>query len=121
MRILFIDDEPIRARKLMKAGHDVYVTHHPDAVELYLATKTFDLVCCDHDMPIVDGMVIVNDFLIERGVPVVVHSTNSAAAARMVAKLEEYAVPVLRHDITTQGYEDAVVEFVNDSYIMKGN
>lgn len=119
MRILFVDDEPIRARNLMKAGHDVYVTHHPDAVELYLATKTFDLVCLDHDMPIRDGMFMVEEFFKQRNIPVVVHSTNGAAAARMVATLEEYAVPTLRHDITTHGYEDAVVEFANDSYVFK--
>lgn len=108
MTILFIDDEPIRALPLIRRGHTVYLCEHPKYVMTYLAECQIDLVCLDHDMNFVNGEDMAKSFLIERGIPVFIHSTNVPAAARVERLLEEYAVPVKRHEIVTPGWIEAV-------------
>jgi len=112
-RILFIDDMPLRANGLFKAGHEVFLAHGPEMVKIYLDQLTLDLVCLDHDMPLGDGMQIAHTFLIERNIPVMVHSANTSAAARLGALLTEYGVPNMVYSILHDDFEKVVDNFLS--------
>lgn len=98
MRILFIDDEPLRAKPLLEAGFDVFITDSVQAIELYLANNKwspFDLVCLDHDFEgrDYDGNDVAREQLAEHSIPVVVHSCNPYGVEDIEATLKEYSIP----------------------------
>jgi len=91
VRVLFIDDEPVRA-KMIPNEHDVYIAHGGEQVGYYLHEKRYDLVCCDHDMPMMDGLAVCSNFLVQLNLPVIVHSQNIVCGPRMVQLLQDYSV-----------------------------
>ena len=118
-KILFIDDEPIRAMGLIRRGHDVFLACGFEQINAYLGERFrpgdgFDLVCLDHDMPSYDGMQVTLEFLIERGYPVVVHSANETGARDMITLLEEYHVPCVRIGITVPNFSGHVTEYADN-------
>jgi CheY-like chemotaxis protein len=97
MRILFIDDEPIRAKPFLDAGYDVFITDDVEAIELYLEQHQripFDLVCLDHDFENrqYTGASVAREQLAHQSIPVVVHSCNPAGAESIMANFGEYGV-----------------------------
>lgn len=115
MRILFIDDEPIRLQLVPKQHRsDIYVAHGMDQISYYLTHSglDFDLICCDHDMPALDGTQVCNMFLLDRSIPVVVHSANTAGAPqRMLSILEDACTPAILLPITAPHWWRKVGEF----------
>jgi CheY-like chemotaxis protein len=115
MRILFIDDEPIRIRGLQAAGHQVFLAHGFDQIDAMLHGTVkrgdrFDLICCDHDMPLMDGRQVVDQFLKERGIPVVVHSLNIPMAQEMTTTLLTWHVPAVQLPCTDSQFVQRVTE-----------
>ena len=104
MRLLCIDDEPIRFNKLASAA-DCFVTDRPEVVEFYLNAYDFDAVLLDHDMPLWTGVEVARLHLIERGIPVIVHSANNVGADNIMLLLEEYAVPCYRLNVLETNWE----------------
>ena len=92
MKILFIDDEFSRAVPLLRAGFDVYITCDIEVVRAYLEHCKFNLICLDHDMPKHTGYEIAQLCIIERNIPVIIHSMNHAGAKRISQLLAENAV-----------------------------
>ena len=105
MRILVIDDMPHRVKLLWNAGLskeiEIQIAHGFDQIKFYLENYKYDLVLLDHDMPLMSGPKVVEEFLMERCIPVIVISNNEPGAKKMVNMLEEYAVPV-RYDPITE-------------------
>ena len=112
-RILCIDDEPCRYDRFypmaLHRGLDVVISHDPTLLQLYFAHplpgSELVGVCLDHDMPLADGHALARSFLIERGVPVAVVSTNEAGRNRIARLLEEYDTPCSIIPATVQGWE----------------
>lgn len=103
MRILWIDDEPIRYNKLSEAlkGKDIEVifAHGAEQIQYYMDRRDvgdmdFNLVLLDHDMPLMNGQEVCKEFLAERGMDVVIVSTNVDGTKDMIAILTESAVRV---------------------------
>lgn len=111
MRILFIDDEPERARPFLDAGYDVFITDNVEVIELYLSTLKFDLICLDHDLGKrrYTGADIAKNQLAEHNVPVVIHSCNPSGVETIRRILEEYNVP----NITIPCYDGWFDEVLN--------
>lgn len=92
MRILVIDDEPVRAQFLLFGGHthDVKVACGRSQVGFHLEMWrrwSPELICLDHDMPGFNGMEVVAAFpeiaaTIEQA-PIWVWSMNFEAAPRL--------------------------------------
>jgi len=104
MKFLCIDDEPIRFDKLAKTA-DCFVTDRPEVVEFYLKAYDFDAVLLDHDMPLWTGVEVARLHLIERGIPVIVHSANDVGANNIMLLLREYAVPCYRLSVLETNWE----------------
>ena len=111
LRLLCIDDEPIRFVKLAKT-EDRYVTDRPEVVEFYLKAYDFDAVLLDHDMPLWTGLDVARLHLIERGIPVIVHSANDVGARNIMLLLEEYAVPCFRWNVLENNWAGGIVRIV---------
>lgn len=92
-RILAIEDQPIRLGPLMERGWDIFVAWHPELVDIYLDNYDFGAVLLDHDMPVKDGLWFARWHLLERNIPVLVHSANDIGAGQICALLAEYEVP----------------------------
>ena len=113
MRILFIDDEPIRALPLINDGHEVFIAHGQEQIEVML-TQKYDLICLDHDMPLMNGMDVVNNLF--PNFPnrrTVVHSTNAPASGRMVNALKELGVEATYIPYPTKDWKQKVMDWVN--------
>lgn len=97
MRMLFIDDQPVRAWDVVPVEHrpSVYVAHGFDQIQYYLyqSGMVWDVICCDHDMPLLSGPVVCREFLCEGDVPVIIHSANVEGSKVMASALSEYYVP----------------------------
>ena len=120
-RILFIDDEPIRAWPLAQKGHHVRVAHGFEQVHFYLQQCPGyrpDVICLDHDMPMMNGYHVAQSFLIARSIPVMIHSTNEAGAKDIERLLQEYAVPCERapiHEASPENWIKWLEHFVAES------
>jgi DNA-binding NarL/FixJ family response regulator len=116
MNILLIDDEPVRMKDRIPACYfpSLYVAHGTDQVSWYLKDSgiKFDIVLLDHDMPLCNGLDIATYFLIERNIPVVVHSMNSYGAEKIVNQLNDYAVPNKRIRLDDPNFWDWVEQFI---------
>jgi CheY-like chemotaxis protein len=113
MKILFIDDEPIRALTLIKDGHQVFIAHGQDQIEIML-TQKYDLICLDHDMPLMNGMDVVTKILPNfPNCRTVVHSTNAPAATGMVTALKELGVEATYIPYPTKDWKEKVIGWVN--------
>lgn len=113
MNILFIDDEPIRALTLINDGHNVYVAHGREQLEVLLNQK-YDLICIDHDMPLMNGLDVVKElfphFPYRR---TVVHSTNASAAGKMVQSMKELGMEVTSIPYPTKDWKEKIIGWVN--------
>lgn len=117
MKILFIDDEPIRLQSIPKSyRNDCHVAHGMDQIAYYLVHSEikFDLICCDHDMPLLDGIMVCKLFLYERNTPVVIHSMNDSRRKEMAVILEEGIVPHKIIPITQSHWWMKVCAFYTD-------
>lgn len=106
MRILWIDDEPGRWSILQKAllsrtyfhkqiaVEDVTFAHGYEQIKHYLNFMEWDYILLDGDMPLMSGPDVVDIFLCERNIPVIIVSMNTDKAKQMAGLLEEYQVPV---------------------------
>lgn len=106
MKILMIDDEPSRW-KLIEGNNSSrtitpYSAHGFEQIQFYLSRTDikFDLILLDHDMPLMNGVDVCLNFLIDRSIPVIIISNNQPAAEKMMALLNEYEVPVYYRPIT---------------------
>jgi len=124
MKILFIDDEPIRAWPLVESRrHDVRIAHGFDQVHFYLERYPGyrpDIVCLDFDMPMMDGYQVAASYLISRAIPVVVHSINANGADQLMRLLQEHSVPCRKlpiHEASPAAWIDAVEEFAASSFL----
>lgn len=111
MKLLCIDDEPIRFSKLAKLA-DCYVTDQPAVVAFYLNAYSFDAVLLDHDMPLWTGLDVANAHLIERGTPVIVHSANDVGANNIMLLLQDWAVPCFRWNILEDNWESSILDII---------
>jgi CheY-like chemotaxis protein len=98
-KILVIDDSPIRARPLVKAGHDVKLACGYDQCKFWLDTSgvLFDLIIMDHDMPGFDGTQLLNafgDFIKTQECPVWVWSHNTPKAKAMADTIFKLGIRV---------------------------
>jgi len=101
--VLWIDDEPYRYRKVREIIEEsslgVKITlvfaHGREQVEHYLegCSTEGDLVILDHDMPLFNGMKVVEEFLVFKNIPVLLCSNNWAAREEQKKKLREFGVP----------------------------
>jgi len=112
-----IDDECTRARGLISRGHQVFLAHGFYQVSVLLEGThaqgdRYDIILCDHDMPKGDGYEVCKNYLIERGIPVVIHSLNPWGAERMANLLEEYAVPHVILPCTEARWEERIEEII---------
>lgn len=104
MKILFIDDEPIRAKRLASLDNvEVIVAHGPEQVAFYLQhlprKQRPNIICLDHDMPQMDGFAIAGQFLTGLSIPVIVHSANNVGADKIMELLEMHEVPCIRLNV----------------------
>jgi DNA-binding NtrC family response regulator len=86
MRILIIDDDPVRAKPVMAAGHDVRIAHGFKQVKFWLQNPHWhpDMICLDNDMPLMSGLDVVQQFGDDMvPLPVRVWSRNNVAAPRI--------------------------------------
>jgi len=91
--VLFIDDEPIRAQVLFDQGHEILLASTPELARMYLKNRSdIDVICLDHDMGEVSGYDIAEAYIIEKSIPVVIHSLNPDGADRIHHLLREYDV-----------------------------
>jgi|14BtaG_2_1085337.scaffolds.fasta_scaffold01378_10 CheY-like chemotaxis protein len=119
MRLLCIDDEPIRFAKLASFA-DCFVTDRPEVVSFYLKAYDFDAVLLDHDMPLWTGVEVARNHLIWRGIPVVVHSANEDGAKAIMRLLEEYAVPCYRLNVLSVNWETRLSSVVHKLVSIRG-
>lgn len=119
MKLLCIDDEPIRFEKLI-GFCDCFVTDRPEVVSFYLNSYDFDAVLLDHDMPLWTGVEVARLHLIERGIPVVVHSANEAGAENIMRLLEEYAVPCYRLNVLSASWETRLSNVIHKLVSIRG-
>lgn len=111
MRLLCIDDEPIRFNRLALTD-DCFVTDRPEVVEFYLKAYKFDAVLLDHDMPLWTGVEAARLHLIERMIPVIVHSANDIGANNIMLLLQEYAVPCFRWNVLEMDWDNHISKIV---------
>lgn len=96
MRVLIIDDDPIRAIPVMAAGHDVKIAHGYDQVSFYLKHCKLwqpEIICLDNDMPMMTGLDVAREFaedLFYR--PVRIWSRNNVAAPQIKGLLLDKAM-----------------------------
>lgn len=115
MRVLIIDDDPVRAIPVLKAGHDVKIAHGFDQIDFWLKCKHWypEIICLDHDMPQMPGLEVVGHFVDELWWRTVrIWSCNHIAAPIMkdhlldAAKAEEmegiFDVHILSFDSKTE-------------------
>lgn len=98
MKILFVDDEPIRAKNYTTFW-DVYYAHGADMIGAYLSTHRFDLIMLDHDMPRINGQGVIHMFQEAfhiQNCPIVIHSANSIGAQEMFKLLDDYGFQDVR-------------------------
>lgn len=118
LNILFIDDEPIRAWPLVEAGHDVRIAHGFEQIDFYLRRCPGykpDVICLDHDMPLMNGYAVAEAFLWNQAVPIVIHSMNDRGAddiARLLSTFgrrhERSPIYGVRSDVWIKWLEDFV-------------
>ena len=118
MKILFIDDEPIRAKRLARLDNvEVVVAHGPEQVAFYLQhlprNQRPDIICLDHDMPKMDGFAIAGQFLTELSIPVIVHSANNVGANKIMELLEIHEVPCIRLSVLMADWVQQVEAYIN--------
>jgi DNA-binding response OmpR family regulator len=102
--ILWIDDDPLRygnIRAILDPSTLVVFAHGHAQVAHYVRYLKYDLLILDHDMPMMDGSLVIQQFDFD-DVPIVICSCNLAAAQRMEVFLKEkghrvWQVPVV-HD-----------------------
>ena len=93
-KILFIDDEPIRANSYARL-FDVRVAHGSSQIEFCLKHNKFDLIMLDHDMPMMDGELVIKAFWEKfhlQNCPILIHSANRDGAIRMYKLLEAVGI-----------------------------
>jgi CheY-like chemotaxis protein len=94
LKILVIDDMPMRARDFVRQGHDVRVAHGFEQVKFWIQEVARewkpDIVFLDHDMPQMNGVDVIQTFASDLlPYPIVIWTTNSAASTQMYLKLLE--------------------------------
>jgi len=92
-KILWIDDEPKRFSKLSELEDiEVIFAHGREQIDYYLkASKiNFDLIILDHDMPLMNGVDVCNEFLIEKNIQVILCSMNIYGAENQARILSQY-------------------------------
>lgn len=100
--VLWIDDEPGR-RALVTFPEDVIVifAHGFEQIKYYLNSGIkFEFIILDHDMPLMNGMDVCRQFLIEKNYRVLTCTNNDPARRNMAALLTEYEVTVVLGNIT---------------------
>ena len=107
MKLLCIDDEPIRFDKLAKK-HDCFVTDQPKVVKFYLNAYRFAAVLLDHDMPFWSGLDAARIHLVERGIPVIVHSANDIGANNIMLLLQDWSVPCFRFSVLERKWSESI-------------
>lgn len=116
--LLWIDDEPIRSRKLQGVHVNLVFAHGAPQVEHYLSSPyPWRGVILDHDMPLANGQRIAEEFLVYRNLPVVICTNNDLAGRRMRALLEEYEVPVCFAPVSSWGFARDVAQFLGLLYV----
>lgn len=105
MRILFLDDDPLRTQNFKRAmiGHEVVAVETADDAIACLRSESFDAVSLDHDL---GGEVFVASeehntgysvakemATIETRPPTIIHSYNPVGAKRMADKLNAPHIP----------------------------
>ncbi len=95
MRILVIDDEPIRIANLIDAGHTVCIAHTQNQIIFWLQYGPWDLIILDHDlyMPYngTDVCIQHGKSILSLNCPIRIWSHNPEGAKRMKACLEDTA------------------------------
>ena len=94
LKILVIDDYPMRARDFVRQGHDVRVAQGFEQIKFWLqeVAKDWrpDIVFLDHDMPLMNGMDVIKGFSADLLMcPVVIWSLNSVAVDHMYLEIIE--------------------------------
>ena len=115
MKVLIIDDEPIRAHPVMNAGHDVRIAHGHEQIKFWLQNKhwTPDIICLDNDMPLMSGKDVAYHFgdeLFYRRVRV--WSRNNIAAPEikriLLDKALEYCIDEEETDIEVLAFDSDI-------------
>ena len=118
--ILWIDDDPHRFSKLADVTDTlVFFAHGFDQINHYLnkCGYKFDLIILDHDMPMMDGTSVCQEFLLERNIPVVLCSNNPVGRDRQKWILsqwddDEYQYPLYDVDVSRADFTDRVLEIL---------
>jgi CheY-like chemotaxis protein len=117
MNVLMVDDEPLRASKLIAMGHNVYLAHGLDQIQFYLSKSNsyyFDIATLDHDMPQGDGQTVckvIRSDLVLKSLKVCIHSTNEVGSKVMGHILEDYSIEYLRKNFLDDDFETALIDY----------
>lgn len=94
-RFLVIDDEPVRAQKMVRAGHFVAIAHTYDQIRFWLKNGPWDQIILDHDLSMpYDGRKVCEDFglgFLYFGCQIRIWSMNLVAAPQMRSILLDIA------------------------------
>jgi CheY-like chemotaxis protein len=111
MKILVIDDDPMRANNFVNLGHDVKIAHGFDQISFWLDHGPYDLICLDHDMPMMNGLSVIKAF---GGslcwYPVCLWSQNAEKRTEMLKVLEE------KFDEETSNASDTLPKFYESAF-----
>jgi CheY-like chemotaxis protein len=116
--ILWIDDDPERFNKLSDVSEAlVFFAHGREQIEhyLYKSGYKFDLVILDHDMPLMNGAEVCEQFLWEKNIPVILCSNNPVGRENQKWILmryddDSYQYPLHDVDISRRDFTDRVLE-----------
>lgn len=106
VRVLVVDDEPVRADQLM-AVCDLRVAHGFEQVKFWLRNTCWrpDVVFLDNDMPLATGLSIARFFANDLiGIPVVIWSMNPIAAKEIEATLQDAQIEGIHWPIVVDPY-----------------
>jgi DNA-binding LytR/AlgR family response regulator len=106
MRILVIDDEPVRATELCSVG-DLRIAHGFEQVKFWLQNRHWrpEVVFLDNDMPLASGVSLARFFALDLvGIPVVIWSRNPVAAEEIRAVLEDARMEEIPWQIWVKPY-----------------
>lgn len=104
-----------RCVPLLKAKHLVIVTRDMETVRTYLENCEFDVICLDYDLKRSwTGYDVVKAHLLDKNIPIVVHSMNPKGAARIDAILTEHDVKHTVCRVEADNFVSHVESFVNE-------
>lgn len=116
--ILWIDDQPIRFFYIKDLKNvNVYFAHGYNQIKHYIdySSIDWDLIILDHDMPLMDGIQVINEFLLDKNIQIILCSNNEEARKRQFNLLNKYCIPVVQCDVWNNNFKDTVYKSLDDN------